>query len=738
MAKKKTVLAFAALATCVFSAHAADWLPSGATYYTVPANTTNEVAQEDFNTINGLNTITFANENSAMVFHTTNYPASVRFAGPGTVIMAKKVTLTVSDTTIRHWIATGGENNFTRYVFTNGINSNNGSTRNLYYFYYGGSYGYGLTNATLYLDGIVTNVSLCGQTGGVNGRVDLGENIDICIDQSIANGSNDLIASNKISVVRQRVGNVLVKSSYFGRNNTTLAAYLLENGTLRVSNGDMRWYTFGRYAHFHQTGGTFRNDCWHREDRINDEYVLPADFIYGGSARAAAPMGKSTPKYIGPFNLVVMDDAEVSAGQLYSTAGNGGKYRHIVAMNGGCLELNTVSTATNVYYAFNGGTLKCPADADAYNVFGNNTSYGNTAWVRIYENGGCIYNANMNGSNNQYLYLPNLKEPVGNVVTGVRMSEELLGRIWQTPPSVEISDSTGSGSNAVAIVDYDFDSGKVTNITVVCRGENYSGIEGKVTANLRYKAGETLLETPLVCTVAPCLGGDVTFAGGKTIYASGITNTYHGATIVDMDRNGEYDHPETGIEPAYHSLFMHSAAADKPHPCFLNSTSVVVRSGCLWKQENGDAFATTFPACRRIGLYGGHFAGWSVSSDDFVVGGECWLVNHNFGWASTLTVPADGTLTVDAACLTNGVTPKLKYGTVNFTSGAKIAVRNWEAIPDDDAYHTLLDLSEVTTVNGTPEVEMPDGLSGKAQIRWNSSTRQLMMRRSRGFLMILL
>ena len=109
-----------------------------------------------------------------------------------------------------------------------------------------------------------------------------------------------------------------------------------------------------------------------------------------------------------------------------------------------------------------------------------------------------------------------------------------------------------------------------------------------------------------------------------------------------------------------------------------------------------------------------------------------------FGYQASLTVPADGTLTVDAACLTNGVTPKLKYGTVEFTSGAKITVKNWEAIPNDGEYHTLLDLSEVKTVTGTPEVEIPDGLSGKAQIRWNSSTRQLMMRRSRGFLMILL
>ena len=328
-----------------------------------------------------------------------------------------------------------------------------------------------------------------------------------------------------------------------------------------------------------------------------------------------------------------------------------------------------------------------------------------------------------------------LVAPVGNVVWSVEISDELRSKVWQSPPSVVITDSTGAGSNAVAIVDYDFDSGKVTNVSVVCRGENYSGAAGAVTANLRYKAGDALLSTPLVCNVGPCVGGDVTFAGGKTIYAGGITNTYHGATIIDMDRDGTYDHPASEAESAYHSFII------KPmEPLFSNCTNVIVKSGCFYydSDSGGVRLTTYFPNCARLELYGGHLSKWAYSGRDLVVGGECWLCNHHLGYLSSLTVPADGTLTVDAACLTNGVTPKLKYGTVNFASGAKITVRNWEVIPDDDAYHTLLDLSEVTTVNGTPEVEIPDGLSGKAQIRWNSGTRKLMMRRSRGFLMILL
>ena len=274
----------------------------------------------------------------------------------------------------------------------------------------------------------------------------------------------------------------------------------------------------------------------------------------------------------------------------------------------------------------------------------------------------------------------------------------------------------------------------MTNITVACRGENYSDAAGAVTANLRYKAGDALLSTPLVCNVGPCVGGDVTLAGGKTIYAGGITNTYHGATIIDMDRDGVYDHPASAVESAYHSVVI------KPRePLFSNCTNVVVKSGCFYYDSDSAGVQLTnyFPNCSRVELYGGHLSKWAYSGRDLVVGGECWLCNHHLGYLSSLTVPADGTLTVDAACLANGVTPKLKYGTVNFTSGAKITVKNWDEVPVDGAAHTLLDLSEVTALNGTPTLEIPDGLSGKASLKWDSDARLLRMRCYWGFRMIM-
>jgi hypothetical protein len=431
------------------------------------------------------------------------------------------------------------------------------------------------------------------------------------------------------------------------------------------------------------------------------------------------------------MNMVMMDNATVNAGFLRAFASEGGQYKHTIALNGGVLTMNTRPVSSNVFYSFNGGTLRA-SDQGAC-MFGNNIETNNPVWVRIYEKGGCIYNDNGTSSNNQYLYLPNIKEPEGNVVWSIALSEELRGKVWQTPPSVEIIDSTGAGSNAVAIVDYDFDSGKVTNITVACRGENYSDVPGAVTANLRYdKVGAALLSTPLVCTVGPCYGGDVTFAGGKTIYAKGCTNTYHGATIVDMDRDGVYDHPEAGsnLEPAYHSFYLQSRS--DPRPRFLNSTSIVVRSGCFWRQSDGESLLNTpFPSCQRLEFYGGHFAGWGTTKKDIVVGGETWLVNHKFGYASEVAVSGDGTPTVDyGAVVTNGVivTPALKYGKFSFANGAKIAVKNLDSLSNDGA-QVLLDLSGVTTLNGTPQVVPVAGYN----IRWDATAKKLLGRRKKGF-----
>lgn len=61
----------AVFAACIFfSSLAADWPAAGSTY-TVPADTTVEVGDDDIASVNALSKVIFANSNSVMRFTTT-------------------------------------------------------------------------------------------------------------------------------------------------------------------------------------------------------------------------------------------------------------------------------------------------------------------------------------------------------------------------------------------------------------------------------------------------------------------------------------------------------------------------------------------------------------------------------------------------------------------------------------------------------------------------------------------
>ena len=111
-----------------------------------------------------------------------------------------------------------------------------------------------------------------------------------------------------------------------------------------------------------------------------------------------------------------------------------------------------------------------------------------------------------------------------------------------------------------------------------------------------------------------------------------------------------------------------------------------------------------------------------------------------------------GMLTVDVACLTNGVTPKVKYGNVRFYCGDEnttlpalagrtnsvVTVKNWECIPKSRNWTTILDLTE-TTVNvpsssdvptplghrvSVPDIVYPEGSEADLMIRWEMNPNE--------------
>ena len=255
-----------------------------------------------------------------------------------------------------------------------------------------------------------------------------------------------------------------------------------------------------------------------------------------------------------------------------------------------------------------------------------------------------------------------------------------------------------------------------------------------------------------------------------------FTNYCHGTLVVDMDRLGLADHGAYTSDKWNNFLHMHyinngtAARAEQAvkNSYFPNMTNIVLKSGGLdsYNNESGWGYNHThnpcgiLPNCWRIELYGGHLTGGSARFEDVVIGGEVWLRSHKSGDSTregdiricrTRSSSDDyqdfpGMLTVDVACLTNGITPKVKYGNVRFYCGNEnttlpalagrtnsvVTVKNWECLPKSREWTTILDLTE-TTVNipsssdvptplghrvSVPDIVYPEGSEEDLRIRW--------------------
>ena len=780
MAKMKNVCAFAAVAAAVLCAFAAkantevDWssvsgdVESG--IYTVPADTTVNVGDGDIAAVKALSKVIFSNANSVMRFNTATYPSGVAFQGPGTALFAKKIELTGS-VTVKRTLGEGDEDNLVKFVFEDGVTNAASAVR-----YLNTNPFATFTNATIVFNGqISTNVNMeIGAYRRWNGRFDLCENF------SFESRTQVDVGRGGFGVVRQRGGTVEppgLDSAYLG-DGSGVGTYLLEGGTYYASHD--HFYPVGIYTHLRQTGGRFITS---RFQTSNPDNGVRHDFVFGGDGYAEIGGRASHMAYA----LYAFTDSVNFYGHwgtdliFYNLSKN---KESIWAHNGGVAEYsfskgystdtgNSSSAPTNNFFAFNGGMRATrtpyPGSESATNDF-RHSLFGYSPQVRIYENGGGI----LFGKGNQFwLYGPEFREPEGNVVKSIALSDELRNKVFQVPPSVEIYDEGGTGTNAAAVVDYDFDTGKITNITVLCKGEKYSA---STKVNLRYKAGNEnrLLETPLVCTVGPEQGGNFVFAAtnlGARVHLRQTTNYCHGAIVVDMDRLGVADHGvSTSSEwnNTLHFYYVHNGNAKHlPYvTCnshFPNVTNIILKSGCLdsCNYTGGFGYNHThnpcgiLPKCWRLELYGGHLTGGSARFEDIVVGGEVWLRNHKANNTTRecelcvcRTSPTDdgvedypGLLTVDVACLTNGVTPKVKYGNVRFFRGkvnpdttisvlsgrtnSVVTIKNWQCIPKNRGWKTILDLTEtgVNVASGsrkfcTPGIVYPEGSEGELLIKW--------------------
>ena len=548
------------------------------------------------------------------------------------------------------------------------------------------------------------------------------------------------------------------------------AAYLLEGGNLKISaNG---WYLYGNYHQFRQTGGDFSaKRLYYRSSPMR------ADLVFGGSGSADLGYNDYL-NLMGDATFAVQDSVSLGISvNEYKYIGLGTTNHYVFAYNGGVAEFNFGDAASDMFTAFNGGTRAFWGTSEPYRMFGSEPK------IRIYENGGGIFITR----NDQELDGFDQRAPSGNVVKSITLTPEAIdnnGAGWDFPPQVEITDSTGA--NAAAIVDYDYETRTVTNITVLCGGEKYTA----PTAQFRmYDCGtgaaKNLLASPLTCVVGTATAGQFTFSTTNENTKIDIKTVRNdcSSVVVDMDRDGLVDHGKTsrvGVDADHiNTVVIWKGSSYEKNTSFPNCINMIVKSGCI-AIISGYGFnksGKAFPICHNIELYGGHLSGGSFVATNVVVGGETWLTGHNLtrnctsvsspywidfricaidattgSWASKVVPNKPGRMVIDVDSEYGPAV--LKYGTVRFgtsaTEQSKICLRNYESLKRSKRRRVLLDLSETRNFNGSgndavssspavygvPEPVLPDDLVGYGRLKWDDTKKKLYWQPSGGMYLI--
>ena len=402
---------------------------------------------------------------------------------------------------------------------------------------------------------VIEGDSVMGKTGnivvgsrdtGASGRLRINEGAIVSNGFSIAYSTAN---KNNNGELMLRGGDLRATSECtIGGATNSCGAVEVESGSLTITGASLFFarYTPTACGVFRQTGGSV---AIRRKSDGSDRYVgigagkgLIA--VEGGDFRVEGPayMPQSYDKVQadagGRADLVVSGGTAAFESGL--ELGDRSDSEAAVTLKGGVLEAGRIAKRTATWnggfeisgaYAsvtFDGGTLKTRADGE---VFGAGDAAQDAIHVApdavyVREGGATIDTAGHNAT----VSVPLAKVPTAGGITALKILNDkgaettLTG--YHSRPAVII---TGDGHGATAIADYDYDTYKVTGITITNPGWGYTA--ANTTAKV-FLNGESAYSKALTVTI-----GDNAASGGLVKTGEGVltltaANTYEGATEI--------------------------------------------------------------------------------------------------------------------------------------------------------------------------------------------------------------
>lgn len=379
-----------------------------------------------------------------------------------------------------------------------------------------------------------THIFLAGGSNGA--RLDIKDDASLILDSGSEFQPGR--GSNRGGGLAQFGGLVKVGNAVtFGSNENAFGTWEMFGGAAtNSSNVRLGWET-GAVGALYVHDGSFaviNGDFYLGNKGRSELFADGGEIVLGGHNFRMVTRTSDSTDY--PSVLTLAGNATVNCQHLYpyndTTSTYAGQSRAMVNLNGdsllsltGHFKVKAGGSATRATLSFNGGTLQRITSTPDYEA---NKELLTGIDTVIYSGGGKLKARKSDGTaSGMYLNSAKFRKAGGWGVSSIAVTSGGSG--YLLPPLVDITG--GSGSNATAVAQIDYDTGSVTNVVVTCPGEGYAS-DDTLSVSFVTPAKPVVTAATATATLAENTAGTLRIVDGSTV-SLGATFRYDGDFAMD-------------------------------------------------------------------------------------------------------------------------------------------------------------------------------------------------------------